>query len=342
MLPHFFLEAPIGLSPVLLFLVLLLQFDSYKLVSLGEVMVCLAAGMAMAVVSYYTNTRAINVLHYSFATYSRFAAPVAEEFLKAGFIIVLFAINRIGFMIDAAIMGFAVGAGFALSENLYYLYEFPGANLGVWIIRGFGTAVMHGGATAIFGVLAQGLTERRAIINPLMLLPGLVAAVVIHGIYNTFQAQPSLAAASMVLVVPVALLMVFSKSEHKIHTWLLTDYETHEHILQEIESGEFAHTEAGHFIASLANKFDPESVADLFAYMRLHCELVMRAEKISLGREKGEKITGGHELHESFKKLHALEKKIGRAAMMAVWPHLHFSRRELWELNELEGELHGA
>jgi RsiW-degrading membrane proteinase PrsW (M82 family) len=342
MLPHFLLEAPIGLLPVLLFLVMLLQFDSYKLVSLGEVLVCLAVGMVLAVASYYTNTRAINVLHYSFATYSRFAAPVAEEFLKATFIIVLFAINRIGFMIDAAIMGFAVGAGFALSENLYYIYVFPGASLGVWIIRGFGTAVMHGGATAIFGVLAQGLTERKAIINPIMLLPGLVAAVVVHGIYNTFQDQPSLAAASMVLVVPVALLLVFSKSEHKIHTWLLTDYESHEHILQEIQSGEFEHSEAGHFISSLANRFDPDSAADLFAYMRLHTELVMRAEKISLGREKGEKITGGHEIHESFKKLHALEKKIGRVAMMAVWPHLHFSRRELWELNELEGELHGA
>jgi RsiW-degrading membrane proteinase PrsW (M82 family) len=342
MLPHFFLEAPIGLSPVLLFLLLLLSFDSYKLVSLGEVLVCLAAGMGLAVLSYYTNTRAINALHYSFATYSRFAAPVAEEFLKAGFIIVLFAINRIGFMIDAAIMGFAVGAGFALSENLYYLAVFPGANLGVWIVRGFGTAIMHGGATAIFGVLGQGLTERRPIINPLMLLPGLGAGIVVHGIYNTFQDQPSIAAASMVLVVPFALLIVFSKSEHKIHTWLLTDYESHEHILEAIANGEFANSEAGHFIASLSRRFDPDVVADLFEYMRLHAQLVMRAEKISLGREKGEKVTDGHQIHELFKRLHALEKKIGRVAMMAVWPHLHFTRRELWELNELEGRFKHA
>src|SRR5215472_18322822 len=173
--PQILLEASTSLLPVIVFLVVLHILDGYKLVDLREFTECLVAGMVLAVVSYFTNSRAIGILKSDFATYSRFAAPVAEEFLKAAFLIVLFAPNRIGFMIDAAIMGFAVGAGFSLTENLYYIYVFPGASLGVWIIRGFGTAVMHGGATAIFGVLAQGLTERKAIINPIMLLPGLVA-----------------------------------------------------------------------------------------------------------------------------------------------------------------------
>src|SRR5258708_29280636 len=241
----FALEASTAFLPVLLFLFVLLHLDSYKLVSLHEVLECLAAGFVLAGVSYFTNTQAISVLKYDFATYSRFAAPVAEEFLKASFIIVLFARNRIGFMIDAAIMGFAVGTGFALAENFYYLYEFPGANLGVWMVRGFGTAIMHGGATAIFGVMAQGLTERRALINPLMLFPGLVVAVVIHGLYNYFQNTPLIAAAAMIVTLPIILLVVFAKSEHKIHTWLLTDYDSHEHVLADIKSVQFEHTEAG-------------------------------------------------------------------------------------------------
>jgi RsiW-degrading membrane proteinase PrsW (M82 family) len=342
MSPHFLLEAPIGLLPVLLFLFVLLHLDSYKLVSLREVLACLAAGLVLAGVSYETNGRAISLLHYSFATYSRFAAPVAEEFLKAAFIIILFARNRIGFMIDAAIMGFAVGTGFALSENLYYLYVFPGASLGVWIVRGFGTAIMHGGATAIFGVMAQGLTEREATVNPLMLLPGLAIAVALHGLYNYFQSTPIVAAAVMVVTLPMILLVVFAKSEHKVHDWLLTDYESHEHLMAEIKSGEYEHSEAGRFILELSNKFDAESVADLFAYMRLHTELAMRADKVTLGRESGERVEGGHEIHEAFGRLHALEKKIGPAAMMTIWPHLNFSRRELWELSELEGEVRHA
>ena len=337
------IEAATSLLPVLIILVALHQFDGYNLVDFREFMECLVAGMVLAVASYFTNARAIGILKYDFATYSRFAAPVAEEFLKAAFIIFLFARNRIGFMIDAAIMGFAVGAGFSLTENLYYLYEFPvGANLGVWIVRGFGTAIMHGGATAIFGVMGQGLTERRAIINPLMLLPGLAVAVVVHGVYNYFQSSALVAAVVMLVTVPMILFLVFAKSEHGVHTWLLHDYESHENLLEDIKSGEFTHSEAGRFILDVHSKFDPDVVSDLFAYIRLHTELAVRADKVSLARETGEEIADGHALHESFKKLHALEKKIGPTAMLAIWPHLHFTRRELWELNELEAEVRSS
>ena len=48
-------------------------------------------------------------------------------------------------MIDAAIYGFAVGAGFAFIENIYYLHSLEHHKIVVWIIRGLGTAVMHGG-----------------------------------------------------------------------------------------------------------------------------------------------------------------------------------------------------
>ena len=53
---------------------------------------------------------------------------------------------------DAAIYGFAVGTGFALVENVYYLLSLPGAPAALWIVRGFGTAVMHGGTTAILAM----------------------------------------------------------------------------------------------------------------------------------------------------------------------------------------------
>ena len=336
------LKALTAFLPVSLFLLVLLHLDSYKLVGFREVLECLAAGAVLAAVSYLVNTRAIGVLHYSFWTYSRFIAPLAEESLKAAFIILLFARNRIGFMIDAAIAGFAVGAGFSLAENLYYLYELSNSNVGVWIVRGFGTALMHGGATAVFGIMAQGLTERQATVNPLMMLPGLVVAIGVHVFYNFLQSMPLIAAAAMIVLLPILTVLVFAKSEHKVHTWLLTDYESHEHLLEEIRSGTFSQSEAGRFIEDISNTFDPEVVADLFEYVRLHTELVMRSEKISLGRETGQKLQGAHDIHVAFGRLHALEKKIGPAAMLTIWPHLHFSRTELWELHELEGEVRHA
>jgi RsiW-degrading membrane proteinase PrsW (M82 family) len=70
--------------------------------------------------------------------------------------------HRIGFLVDAAIFGFAVGTGFALAENLYYLRLAVDAGMGTWIVRGFGTALMHGGTTALFAVMAVARMERSA------------------------------------------------------------------------------------------------------------------------------------------------------------------------------------
>ena len=102
---------------------------------------------------------------------------MSEEVLKALVIVFLFRIHRIGFLVDSAIMGFAVGAGFAFVENLYYLQSAGDAHVAVWIVRGFGTAIMHGGVMAIFAIISQTLTERNMKINPLLYLPGLFVSV---------------------------------------------------------------------------------------------------------------------------------------------------------------------
>ena len=68
--------------------------------------------------------------------------------------------RRVGFLVDAAVLGFAVGAGFALVENVVYLRAITDAPLGLWLVRGLGTAVMHGGTTAMFAMLARTLVDR--------------------------------------------------------------------------------------------------------------------------------------------------------------------------------------
>lgn len=332
----FFLKAPIGLLPVLIFLAVLLHLDTFRMVSLYIILRVMAAGGFLAAASYILNDQAMAATGIPFADYSRYVAPVLEETLKAGVIVYLFVRNRIGFMVDAAILGLAVGAGFALVENIYQLYVFHDANLGVWIVRGFGTAIMHGGATAIFGVVAQSMTERHSQFNVALYLPGLLLAIVLHSAFNHFPGSPIIAAAAALIVLPLILFFVFAKSEHKIHDWLLHDYETHEHLLEEIRSGAFTHSEAGRFMTDLAARFEPAVVADMFSYIQLHTELVLRAEKVLLAREKGEKVPFEQADREHFDTLHALERKIGRTGLLALWPHLHFSRQELCELYELE------
>jgi RsiW-degrading membrane proteinase PrsW (M82 family) len=338
MVPAFLLDAPIGLLPVLAFLGVLRHVDAHRLVPFSTVLLMLAAGGALAVAGYFVNGLVLDFVAFDQRTFSRYVAPVIEECLKASLLVWLFARNRIGFMVDAAIIGFAVGAGFSVVENVYYLSTLSDASLGTWIVRGFGTAIMHGGATAVFGVLAQSLTERHAHFHPQLYLPGLAVAIALHSAFNHFPGSPLTATLATLVVFPGTLLLVFAKSEHAIHDWLLHDYESHEHLLQDLRTGDFTHSEAGRLIGDLAQRFDAAHVADMFAYIRLHTQLVLRAEKLLLAREGGTDARLQQDDRDDFAKLHALERRIGRTGLMAIWPHLHFSRQELWELYELEHE----
>jgi RsiW-degrading membrane proteinase PrsW (M82 family) len=337
------IKIAVALAPVLAFIVLFVLLDAFKLMSRREVLTLLAAGGGLAGAAYGLNAEVMDALPIGFSLYSRFASPVLEECLKGAVIVWLFARNRIGFRIDAAISGFVVGAGFSLIENVFYLYHFSGANLGVWLVRGFGTAVMHGGATALFAVVSQFLMERelkidasRWRLHPLLFVPGLLAAILVHGLYNQFPDQPLLAMGVTLLAAPLTVLLIFARSANAAHKWLIADYETHEHMLADLRSGAFAASEDGRVIAALAARLPPKVADDVFDYIRLHTELVTLAEAALLARQNGEAAPGGPKLRAMFQRLHALEKAIGRTALMTINPHLHFSRNDLWEMHELE------
>src|SRR5438874_2521291 len=153
-----FLRPALGLAPVLCFLGALVLLDSYKLVRLRSVVAAVVAGMVVAGLAYLANGALL--AYFDFGFYVRYVSPFIEEALKGLIILVLIRAHRIGFLVDAAIFGFAVGAGFAVIENLDYLAIAPHAGLGTWFVRGFGTAIMHGGATAIFAVASVALLER--------------------------------------------------------------------------------------------------------------------------------------------------------------------------------------
>ncbi len=67
-----------------------------------------------------------------------------------------------GFRVDSAIHGFAIGAGFAVVENIYYLLVLTDPNPLLWFIRGFGTAMMHSATIAVFAIMAKTNADRRS------------------------------------------------------------------------------------------------------------------------------------------------------------------------------------
>src|SRR6202165_5528404 len=194
--------ALVGLLPVLGFLAALLYLDSYKLVKLRAIITIVAAGALIAGASYVVNGYTLDLVRIDMTYFSRYVAPVTEELLKGLIVVALIRTHRIGFLVDAAIFGFAVGTGVAMVENLYFLRLVPDAGMGTWIIRGFGTAIMHGGATAIFAVMGLALLERTPKATVRGLVPGFGLAVVLHSAFNHLLTWPKLATLAILIVLP--------------------------------------------------------------------------------------------------------------------------------------------
>src|SRR5690349_19169148 len=106
------LPVAVALAPVVIFLVLLTLFDSFKLVPLVTLSRALTAGAAVAVLASLLHAWLLRVTGWDPEAFSRYIAPVTEETLKALVIIYPLRKRQVAFLVDAAIIGFAVGAGF--------------------------------------------------------------------------------------------------------------------------------------------------------------------------------------------------------------------------------------
>jgi len=326
-----------GVLPVFLFLGALVLVDSYKLVALRAVLLSVAAGMVAGFASWGANVWLRPALHLDWDQYSRYAAPVVEESLKAVYVIFLLRRSKMGFVVDAAIFGFAIGTGFAFLENLYYLHANPDATTWTWIVRGFGTAIMHGGATAIVAMVSLTLQNRFDAFRPYVLLPGLGVAAVLHSLYNHFLLQPILATALIVLVAPYLSVAVFRQSERETQSWLGTGFDTDQELLRVVRSGQVSGTPVGRYLKTLRSRFPAEVIVDMMCLLRLHAELAVRAKGVLMMREAGFDAAPDPTLKDKFEEVRYLERSIGKTGLRALHPFLHTSTRDLWQLTVLEG-----
>jgi len=334
------LGGAVGVLPVFMFFGARVLIDSYKLVALRAILLSVAAGVAAALASYGVNVVLRPALGLDFTSYSRYVAPAVEETLKAAFVVYLLKRNKVGFVVDAAIHGFGIGTGFAILENLYYLQVNSDATLWTWIVRGLGTAIMHGGATAIVAMVTRTLHNQREAFRAYLLLPGLAVAMVLHSLYNHFLLHPLLATALIVMVVPYLSVAVFQRSERETTSWLGAGFDTDQELLRVVRSGQLSLTPVGKYLATLRSRFAPEVIVDMLCLLRLRAELAIRAKGVLMMREAGFAAAPDPAVKDKLEELRYLEKSIGKTGLLALHPFLHTSTRDLWQLTVLETSDH--
>ena len=329
---HTTVEIIVSLIPVFAFLLALILLDSYKLITFRSILIAILFGSVIAIICLVAESWFTAELNINDKTNARYVAPVIEEICKASYLIWMIKKMKVGFMVDAAIYGFAIGAGFAFVENAHFLHIKPQINLFVLIIRGLGTAVMHGGTTAIFGIITRNLAEQHHSLSLYLFLPGLVTAIVIHSFFNHFILSPVAMTILQLILLPLLIYTAFKRSEQSLRNWMEVGLNTDVQLLEYISTGKVATTRIGKYLQTLKKNFPGEIVADMLCYIRLYVELAIRAKGVLLMQETGFKVTLERDIQEKFQELKYLENSMGKTGKRALNPVFQISARDLWQL----------
>jgi RsiW-degrading membrane proteinase PrsW (M82 family) len=332
----------VALVPVLVLLAMFTWLDAFELMSFREIVVLLLLGGVAALVAWPISGRMLDTLPIGFSSYSRYVAPWIEEALKGLVMVGLFRLNRIGYKLDAVISGFAIGAGFSVVENIFYLSLFPYYGMGTWLVRGLGTAVMHGTTLAVLAAIAHELAERetRAAasefhFNLLWFLPGYLLAVAIHVLFNHFPDRPLLSMMGAILIAPFALMAIFQFGTAEAEKWLTVELAEHKKQLETLRSGEWPDSASGRKIAALASRLDAEGARRVRRYWELQAWLVAEAEETMMEEAEGEVSIDPQQIRAAFAELAGLKRALGRSTFAALKALLPFSRNDQWEVSEL-------
>lgn len=344
-MPLELLNWSIALLPVLAMLFLFVWLDMFKLMTLWETLGLLLLGGLCAAAAYPVSGVFLDQLPLGYSTYSRFVAPWIEEGIKGTALAGLFLANRIGFKLDAVISGFAIGAGFSVIENILYLMRFPDLQPTVWLVRGLGTAVMHGTTVAILAATAHEFAERETRgaasdydFNPLWFAPGFLGAVAIHTAFNQFPDQPLMAMVATLAIAPFLIMGIFRFGALEAQKWLHEERAAHRVALAAWRSGRFPDDQSGQRIAALVKRSDPATGERIRDYCTELTALALAAETALHDQaEEAERVE--MDVAGSFARLEQLKAALGRTTLAALKPLLPFSRNDYWEISELRERL---
>jgi RsiW-degrading membrane proteinase PrsW (M82 family) len=313
--------------------------------TLWETLGLLLLGAITAGAAYPISGTFLDALPLGFSNYSRFVAPWIEELVKGLGVVGLFWFNRIGYKLDAVISGFAIGAGFSVVENIIYLSRFPELTANVWMVRGLGTAIMHGTTCAVLAATAHEFAERETRgavsefdFNLLWFVPGYLIAVAIHTAFNQFPDKPLLAMIGILAIAPFVIMAIFRFGAVEAQQWLNEERAETRAALEAWEAGKYPDDESGKKIAALVKRSDAKTAAGMREYCQLLTWLVLQAEDTL-----HDQVEDTEKLHivgrSAFERLETLNRELGKTNVATLRALLPFSRNDYWEISELKERL---
>ena len=339
-----------ALLPVVIYIFVVYKIDNFSLISIKNLLLQVLCGMVAALVCFALFQLTGLILSENQSEYFN---PVLEEIIKAIPLLWLATRKKIVFFIDSVICGAAVGGGFSILENIFYLLLGNEMGIGTVLFRGLEVALIHMGCSAIIAAgLMLGIRlilrsrSRLPIKNSdaLMVISLLVVSPVLHVCHNTFHFNPLVQFIFVIGTMGGLLVWTYFYDVEMIHRWLDTGLDKQLSLLDSIKKGQLSDTPTGHFLQSVKDAFPPEDFFDMICFVQLHVRLsVASRSRVMLwesGLERDLPLTD--EMKElilsQYTEYRLLEKRLGNTARMTIAPIVKYDPAEYKALEDLRTE----
>ena len=340
-----------ALLPVVIYIFVVYQIDNFSLISVKRLVLLILCGMLTALLCFGIFQLTGEMLADE---HSDYVNPVVEEIVKGLPLLYIASRKKIVFFIDSVICGAAVGGGFSILENIFYLLLGDGiTGIGTVLFRGLEVALIHMGCSAIVAaglMLVIRLIERshsrldlkKSDIAMSVFL--LLEAPVLHVCHNAFHFNPLMQFIFVFGTMGGLLMWTYYYDVDMIHRWLDKGLDKQLSLLNAIKDGHLDDTPTGVFLESVKDAFPAEDFFDIICYVQLNVELNVAAKSRVMIRESG--LERDLPLSDEEKELimaqyteyKILEKNLGKAARMAIAPIVKFYPADQKALEDLKAE----
>ena len=339
-----------AILPIVIYIFVVYKIDNFSLISIRNLFLQVLCGMIAALVCFGLFQLTGMILS---ERQSDIFNPVLEEIIKAVPLLWLATRKKIVFFIDSVICGAAVGGGFSILENIFYLLLGDEMGIGTVLFRSLEVALIHMGCSAI--VAASLMLVTRLVLrarsrlsigkgNIAMTAFLLLAPPILHVCHNMFHFNPLMQFVFVFGTMGGLLVWIYFYDVEMIHSWLDTGLDKQLSLLDSIKNGRLDDTTAGYFLESVKEAFPPEDFFDIICYVQLHVELSVTSRSRVMVRESG--LEQDFPLTDEMKELilsqyteyKLLEKRLGNAARMTIAPIVKYDPAEYKALEDLRTE----
>lgn len=326
----------LALSPVIIYVAVLVWMDTFKLVKYKNVIKTILVGMIWAVFAYEMNMFIGMYYKVGHSILIRYISPLVEETLKISIIVFLISRNKTGFMIDSVIYGFSVGTGFAIAENIYYYLNLADNYFLIHAVRGFGTAIMHGCTVALAGALFFYFHHIKNYSFARSLITSIIPSLVLHILYNHFFLPALVQTVIILMLSSLAVTYLFQKNDNYINNWINNELDNEMNFLIMLDSGKLSETRTGRYILDIKSRFTPIVIVDMICLIRLNLELSMQYKTYLMLKSNGLNPPLDTELPEKLVEYEKLKKNIGKTGLASLKPILFLNNKDLWKIEQLK------